>query len=105
MDIVAPGQPEHCDLLAHPWHKLLAKLLRENKFPVGEFRDALAVLAPDTEESVLLFLQLTQSSGRPIGRFKSLKIYRIHASLVVWLASSICARRMLEHLAIIIFML
>jgi hypothetical protein len=37
---------------------------------------------------VLLFLQLTQSSGRPIGRFKSLKIYRIHASLVVWLASS-----------------
>ena len=61
-EVIFAIQPEDRDLSPHQSSQLFAKLPREKKFASGENRYALAILAPDTEESVLLFLQLTQSA-------------------------------------------
>ena len=56
-------QTEDRCLPAHQWLQFFAYLLWENKFAIGKFRYALAVLAPDTEESMALLFEFLKTAG------------------------------------------
>jgi hypothetical protein len=55
-------QPEDSDIMTYKWAQLLVHLRWENKFAIGKFRYALAVLAPDTEESVALLFEFLKTA-------------------------------------------